>query len=270
MNILGVMQGRLIPDENGKIQSFPRINWRLEFPILKELGLNYLEWTLDHNELWKNPILTPKGLLEIRELGERNHVEIYSATADNLMQAPIHKLKTGLATTTQECIEFLALLDDAGIQVVVWPLVDSGNLDSKEEFEKFIELFEPISKSLEKKRIRIVFETDLTPEYSLKLIQEINSNSVGINLDIGNTASYGGKTSREFDILGSLIQHVHVKDRIFRGTTVPLGSGDVDWVDTAGSMKLNYKGIRILQTARKTDNIQAIREYLRFCEKVGL
>jgi sugar phosphate isomerase/epimerase len=89
-------------------------------------------------------------------------------------------------------------------------------------------------------------------------------------LDIGNTASYGGKTSREFDILGSLIQHVHVKDRIFRGTTVPLGSGDVDWVDTAGSMKLNYKGIRILQTARKTDNIQAIREYLRFCEKVGL
>ena len=270
MNNLGVMQGRLIPDENGKIQSFPKLNWRLEFPILKELGLNYLEWTLDHDELWKNPILTLKGLLEIRELSEQNHVEIYSATADNLMQAPIHKSNKGLATTTQECIEFLSLLNDAGVQVVVWPLVDSGNLASKEEFEKFIELFGLISTSLEKTKIRIAFETDLTPEYNSKLCQEINSSLVGINLDIGNTASYGNKTSREFIILGSLIKHVHVKDRIIRGPTVPLGSGDVDWADTTESMRLNYRGVRVLQAARKTNNIQAIQDYMRFCEKVGL
>jgi L-ribulose-5-phosphate 3-epimerase len=270
MKNLGLMQGRLIPDENGKIQSFPRSNWRLEFPILKELGINYLEWTLDFDELWKNPILNPNSLEEIRALCEFNQVKIHSATADNLMQAPIHKSYNLHTTSVQECIDFLAHLNDAGIRTVIWPLVDSGNLDSKEEFERFIELFEPISNFLKKVRIRIAFETDLPPEYNLRLITEIKCESVGINLDIGNTASYGGTTSREFEVLGSLIQHVHVKDRQFRGKTVPLGSGDVDWIDTMNALNSNYRGIRVLQTARKLDNIQAIREYLNFCEKVGL
>lgn len=270
MKFLGVMQGRLIPDENGRIQSFPKKNWRLEFPILKELGINFLEWTLDHDELWDNPILTQFGVSEVRQLCESYQVKVYSATADNLMQAPIHKSVHGLMTTIEDCIEFLALLDHAGIEIVVWPLVDSGNLNSREELEKFVELFQPISKSIETKNLRIVFETDLPPEYSLKLIRKINSESVGINLDIGNVASYGGTTSREFDILGNLIKHVHVKDRIFRGTTVPLGSGDVNWVETSEVIKFHYKGVGILQTARKQDDVQAIRDYLEFCKKVGL
>ena len=270
MNLLGVMQGRLIPDENGRIQSFPKKNWRFEFPILNELGINFLEWTLDHEGLWDNPILTQDGLSEVRELCEFHQVKVYSATADNLMQAPIHKSNNGLMTTINDCIEFLALLDRAGIEIMVWPLVDSGNLESREEFKKFVELFETISNSLETKNLRIAFETDLPPEYGLRLIREIGSKSVGINLDIGNTASYGGTTSREFEIMGNIIQHVHVKDRIFRGTTVPLGSGDVDWVETSNSMKLHYAGVRILQTARREDNVQAIRDYLEFCEKVGL
>lgn len=270
MNSLGVMQGRLIPDENGKIQSFPRKNWREEFPILKELGINFLEWTLDYDGLWENPILTEDGLLEIQELCESYRVKIYSATADNLMQAPIHKSNNGLTTTIEDCIEFLASLDRARIKIMVWPLVDSGNLESKEEFKEFIELFKPISKSLTTKNLKIVFETDLPPEYGLKLVKEIDSNSIGINLDIGNTASYGGTTSREFEILGKLIQHVHIKDRIFRGPTVPLGFGDVNWTETSASMKLHYTGVRVLQTARREDNIKAIKEYLTFCRKVGL
>jgi len=235
-----------------------------------ELGLNYLEWTFDHHELWNNPILTSEGLSEIREFCECYEVNVYSATADNLMQAPIHKRVNNQSTTIQECLEFLKLLNEAGIKVLVWPLVDSGNLNSKEEFVKFIETFHPITDLLEKIDLRIAFETDLPSQYNLKLINGINSNSVGINLDIGNTASYGIKTSQEFQDLGSLIQHVHVKDRIFRGTTVPLGSGDVDWVDTSVSMKCHYKGIRILQAARKTNDVEAIREYLEFCEKVGV
>ena len=140
MNFLGVMQGRLIPDENARIQSFPKKNWRLEFPILNELGINFLEWTLDHEGLWNNPILTKDGVSEIRELCESYQVKVISATADNLMQAPIHKSINGLKTTVSNCIEFLDMLDCAGIEIVVWPLVDSGNLKSREEFEKFVEL----------------------------------------------------------------------------------------------------------------------------------
>lgn len=270
MGRVGIMQGRLIPDENNRIQSFPRTNWRKEFPIMETIGLSLLEWTFDYENLWENPILTSNGFLEVKELSEQHKVQVLSATADNLMQAPIHKLNNNLSTSVEDCINFLGLLASTDIQIVVWPLVDGGNLNSKKEFDTFVEKFEPVARSIENMKIKVIFETDLPPEYNLRLIYGISSKSVGINLDIGNTASYGYKTSREFEVLGDWIQHVHIKDRTFRGGTVPLGSGDVDWIDTVQAIQSSYSGNLILQTARKPDHVHAIREYLDFCEKVGL
>ena len=42
---LGFMQGRLIKDENGTIQSFPSNNWKKEFLKANTLGLKNMEWT---------------------------------------------------------------------------------------------------------------------------------------------------------------------------------------------------------------------------------
>lgn len=270
MKNLGVMQGRLIPDENSRIQSFPRQNWRLEFSLLESLGFGYLEWTLDHNELWKNPLLTVSGLREIHELCDIHKIQVKSVTADNLMQAPIHKKNSSPSTSIEECINFIGLLEEANIEILVWPLVDSGSLSSNYEFEKFIELMDPIKKFLSDKKIMIAFETDLPPEYNSKLLSKIQSSNIGINYDIGNTASYGFSASREFEILGNSILHVHVKDRLFRGPTVPLGDGDVDWQQTVNAIKSHFKGILILQAARKPDELQTIKEYINFCERIGL
>ena len=65
---IGLMQGRLSPIYNGKIQSFPKYHWKQEFKKLKNLGLYFLEWTLDYKEIYKNPILTDEGIKKINNL----------------------------------------------------------------------------------------------------------------------------------------------------------------------------------------------------------
>jgi sugar phosphate isomerase/epimerase len=270
MNNLGVMQGRLIPDENKRIQSFPTIGWRKEFPLMNSLGLRFLEWTIDKNDIWDNPILTDNGVFEIQELCEINNVKVVSATADNLMQAPIHKKHEGQGTSTAECEDFLGKLDAAGIEILVWPLVDSGNLASKSEIETFQKKLSQILSHLETLKIKVAFETDLPAEYNLKLLTSFGSKSLGINLDIGNLASYGFSFLDEFTKLQEYVLHVHIKDRKFRDTTVPLGEGDVNWIEVAQTLKGNFFGIKVLQTARKSEPIRDIKEYIKFCEMMGI
>jgi len=270
MKNFGVMQGRLIPDENGRIQSFPKIGWRKEFPILNSLGIHLLEWTIDYNEMWNNPLLTDCGLVEIQQLCNEHQIQILSATADNLMQAPIHKTYEGKSTSTTECIDFIGKLDFAGIRILVWPLVDSGNLASRAEMEAFEGKLSDVLPFLEKTEVKIAFETDLPAEYNLRLLSNLNSKSLGINLDLGNLASYGFSISDDFAKLQEHIMHIHIKDRHFRGSTVPLGEGDVDWREVAQTLENRFNGMKILQTARKPDPVSAIKDYLKFCEMMSI
>ena len=60
MKRLGFMQGRLVPSENKKIQSFPWKNWRREFEISNKIGLNLIEWTIDRKNFFQNPYSSQK------------------------------------------------------------------------------------------------------------------------------------------------------------------------------------------------------------------
>ena len=63
---------------------------------------------------------------------------------------------------------------------------------------------------------------------------------------------------------GKRILNIHIKDRPYKGNTVPLGEGDVDFDNFFQLLKkYNYKGNLILQTARSKDNhhVELISDY---------
>ncbi len=60
-NRIGFMQGRLSPLVDGRIQAFPWTAWKDEFPIAAQNGLRLMEWTLDQDRLYENPLLTEQG-----------------------------------------------------------------------------------------------------------------------------------------------------------------------------------------------------------------
>jgi hexulose-6-phosphate isomerase len=51
------MQGRLSSIDGGKIQSFPWKNWQKEIEIASKNNIRMIEWTIDDDRLYENPLL---------------------------------------------------------------------------------------------------------------------------------------------------------------------------------------------------------------------
>jgi hypothetical protein len=66
--------------------------------------------------------------------------------------------------------------------------------------------------------------------------------------------------------------NVHIKDRVLSGSTVPLGTGSVQFKKIASILEeQKYSGNMILQAARDFDRseIEQIRDYITFCRSLG-
>ena len=157
-----------------------------------------------------------------------------------------------------------------GIKIIVIPLVDNGaieNINQEKELRDFL-----ISKNnlLNEYKIQIAFESDFSPNKLLKLIQSFPSKNFGINYDMGNSASLGYDPIKEINTYGNYIVNVHVKDRVKNGPTIPLGEGDVKFIEVFKMLsKYGYKGNFIIQGARdiNNDHIGILDSYKKFVYK---
>jgi len=252
---IGFMQGRLCPMVDGKIQAFPWQDWRTEFPAAQRLGAGLMEWTLDHDRLAENPLMTPSGRTEIRDLSSTYGVGVQSLTGDIFMQAPFWKATGTLRE--QRLLELDLVLDactDLGIRFVVVPLVDNGAMRDPEHEAAVIDAFTARADRLRRDHLVIAFECDYRPADLARFIGRLPADVCGINLDIGNSAALGYDTAEEIAAYGQRIVNVHIKDRVRGGTTVPLGTGNAD---IPGALRLlvssGYRGSYVLQTARAQD-----------------
>ena len=269
---LGFMQGRLSPIVNGMIQAFPAELWRDEYAKASQLKLPFMEWTLDFDNIDENPLLLDSGRTEILKLNEKFNLNISTLTGDYIMQKPFYKAVGheygALIELMKRVLKSASLI---GIKILVVPLVDNGRIETEEDKWALLEGIELLYPVLKKLNIKIAFESDYDPERLLQFIQLFDSNLIGINYDIGNSASLGYDWKNEIESYSQYIINVHVKDRKLNGTTVPLGSGAAD---IAGVIELleskKYSGLYIFQTAPAVDGddvgiMQIYKQYLLGC-----
>lgn len=249
---IGFMQGRLSPLVDGRIQAFPWAAWKDEFPLAEKIGLRLMEWTLDQDRLYENPLLDPDGQAEIQNLCRRHGIAIPSLTGDCFMQAPFWKADATQGKALKD--DFVAIANacaTVGISMIVVPLVDSGRLDTRVQEDALVEFLQAQSPFLAAKGLRVIFESDFAPEELARFIDRLAPGLFGINYDIGNSAALGFRPQEEFAAYGPRIVNVHVKDRVLGGTTVPLGTGNADFDSVFTALaKARYQGNFILQTAR--------------------
>jgi len=252
---IGFMQGRLCDRVDGKIQAFPWRDWESEFPAAQRLGLGLMEWTLDQDRLYENPLMTEAGRARIRELSARHGVRVLSLTGDCFMQAPFFKV-TG-ASRQALLADLRAILDASqavGITYVLIPLVDNGSIQTPEHEAALLEGLLPLRDRLVAAGMKIVFESDFPAQRLAQFMEQFPADAFGINYDIGNSASLGHDAVEEIGAFGARIRNVHIKDRVRNGTTVPLGTGDANFPAAFGALaRVRYAGNFILQTARAAD-----------------
>jgi len=250
---------------DGLIQAFPWTQWQEEFAAAQNLDLRLMEWTLDYDRLYDNPLMREEGRVEIRTLARRHALGIPSLTGDCFMQAPFWK--TDGAKREQLLGDFRAVVaacSALGIQFVVVPLVDNGRLENRYQEDGLIASLVEMQPYLVDQGVRIVFESDFAPADLVSLIDRLDPSMFGINYDIGNSAALGYDAEEEIACYGRRILNVHVKDRLLGGTTVPLGTGNADFEKVFTSLeKIAYCGNYILQTARASDGDHAgvLRHY---------
>jgi len=251
---IGFMQGRLSPIRKRRIQSFPWETWEKEFEIGSSLNFKLMEWTIDSENFVENPLLGEVDTGQIVKLSNSQNIEIHSVTCDYYMENPFGKSDDfQVLANLKKIIEAMQLVK---AHILVIPLVDNSSISKTDQsiISRFLELTECLAEH----EVKIAFESDFNPIQLAEFIDFFPEHLFGINYDIGNSASMGYNPKEEFEAYGARVINVHVKDRPFSGTTVPLGQGDADFVTVFRLLEqFKYQGNYILQTARAEDGSHA-------------
>ena len=246
---IGIMQGRLSNSINNTIQAFPEESWRNEFELSQKINLNSIEWIFDTYQ--KNPIMT-KEISEINNYISKYQVEVNSICADYFM---VNKLFNESEKEIKKNLEILKKLainsKKIGAKIIEIPLVDSSSLKNEENKKEFVTNLKKILPEINDLGLIVTLETDLGPNEFLNLLEMFEKNTVYANYDTGNSASLGYNINEEFEILKGRIKNIHLKDRMFNGTTVPFGLGNTDFDEFFKILKKSeYSGDLIIQGAR--------------------
>ena len=253
MNPIGIMQGRLSPPADGRIQSFPVESWREEFARGREAGLACIEWIYEAGTDVANPLRTDEGVREILELANQTGVGVRSICADYYMT---HCLIESSGKINDEVAQHLRwLIGRAGLlgaSYMVLPFVDSSSLKQPEEIDGLLSVLRSVLETAERNNVELHLETDLVPGQLVSILQSMSHPLVRANYDIGNSASLGHDPAEELTLIGQWLGSVHVKDRVLGGKTVPLGTGSADFATCFRLIKASeFSGTFILQAARE-------------------
>jgi L-ribulose-5-phosphate 3-epimerase len=261
---IGVMQGRLLPAIDGRIQAFPWDRWPEEFDTARAVGFDLIEFVFEGPEVDRHPLLTHEGRQRIRDRIAASGVAVDSICADYFMDHPLHRGDAADRVAALGVLE--RLIEGAaavGARLIEIPCVDRSSLDGSRDESELTAALAGLATEAEGAGVGILLETDLPPMRFRHLLERFDGR-VGANYDTGNSASLGYDPTGEVRLLGPWIRNVHVKDRVLGGTTVPLGSGDARFdAFFAALADVGYAGAFILQTARDPDDVGVARRYLQ-------
>ena len=269
---IGVMQGRLTPPKRRGIQFFPFEEWEEEFKKAAELGLDEIELIFDLERYEENPLWTDRGIWRINLLKERFGIIISHICADFFMRRPFFRVEEKIRRENIRILERLVFqAAKIGAKSIEIPLLDNSSLKTKEEEELLVCAIEECIWPAVGLGITISLETDLPPEQFRQLLERFSSHLVRAVYDSGNSSSLGYDPYEEVTVLWDYIRNVHVKDRIFGGSTVPLGTGSANFAKLfMGLKKINYQGGFTLQAARGEEGseVKIIQEQTVFLKKL--
>jgi hexulose-6-phosphate isomerase len=249
---IAVMQGRLVPPTDGRIQCFPRERWRDEFALAAAAGIDAIEWIYDLHGADVNPIAADDGVALVRALSTQSGVLVRSLCADYFMDKPLLRAEPQeIEQRTQTLVWLLARCATLGAGRVVLPFVDASRIDSDAELDHVVGILGRVLPVLEETGVELHLETSLSPHRFAQLLARLPHPMLKVNYDSGNSASLGYDPADEFAAYGARVGSVHIKDRVNGGGTVPLGSGDTNFRALFECLgELGYSGDFVLQVAR--------------------
>lgn len=268
MNAIGIMQGRLLPPLDGRVQSFPREGWEREFPLAAEIGFDSIELTIESASWGIHPVRTVAGRARLAGLSRAHGVRLAGLCCDSVME---HPLVTDNATMREQgqAIVF-DLIDNgaaAGLPMIELPMLGANSLAKAPApaLAAFESMLDGALTRAETAGIDILLETNLDGPSFAAFLARHRHPRLGVNYDTGNSTYFGYAPEDEIPAYASRIRNVHIKDCTRADYSVPLGRGETRFDDIFRHLgDAGYRGGFILQAARQADDVGAARAYFSF------
>lgn len=247
----GVIQGRLSKQTPQGYQAFPWDSWADEFNLAAQRRLSHIEWIIDLWRMDQNPIFEfPE---RVREISEASSIPIRSVCSDFLMQYSEFDSSEAIEPLTR----IIRTMPKLGATHLVVPFVDQTSLLRKRIPRGTVKDFlQEATHLAEIEGIQICIESDLPPNEFTDFVLDFESEAIGINYDIGNSAAMGYNWRQEFEKYWNLVNLIHVKDRIRGGASVRLGDGDAEIIEILNFVKeMNFAGPISIQAFRDFEGI---------------
>ena len=279
--MVGIIQGRLSPPLHNKIQAFPIGTWDKEFYIAKECGFDGMELVIDSYKWEENPIWSDAGCERINEISQKSGIEIISVD-------PLYLTERGLISNNSEiCEERLNFMEKIipnckklDMKYILMPIVIHPDIEiitklkSKENRPFLLDFLRQSLEIAEDFGLKLALETALNAQEIIDLIEDLNSSSIVVCYDTGNSAYFGHDILTDVEKLSEFLVEVHIKDHkntdddgvpINYYNSVEVGTGDVDFPSVFETLKkINFNGSYILQMARGDDHIKVAKSTLEF------
>lgn len=263
---IGIMQGRLSPKIDGKIQAFPVENWKSEFQLARQIGFSSIEWIVE-KPLELNPLLNEVGINDIKKIIEKTGIKVEFICADIFMQEPIKNEKLILDKSRDLILRIIENGYKIGAKYIEIPFVDNSSIRNIDT-HYLLSFFNSFEEELANKDMFINLETDLNHLEFKSLLSKLNFR-IGANYDIGNSASLGYDFENEIDSYGERINNVHIKDRKLGGSTVEFGTGNADIEKVLSKLsQINYQEGIIIQGARGENDYEVAKKQYEFTNKI--
>ncbi len=261
-----MMQGRLLPKVGGRIQTFPGPRWKEEFFLLRELGYDAIELTIEMQSWDDNPIRSREGRQQIAAAAQDNAIFVAGLCADTAMERPIVSPDREMRDEGEATL--IALLEDCadlGLPMLEVPLMGDSSLNIDGARARFDDVMERVLPRAQRLGVPIILECDLPPRLLAKMMNDYDDRFLGINYDMGNSTWFGYDPDGELPLYARHVRNVHVKDCNVTEYSLPLGMGKTRFGEVFAQLNAaRYSGDFILQAARQPDDVGAARAYLAF------
>ncbi len=263
---LGIIQGRLSPYDPNCFQRYPEECWQEEFVEASKLGFQFIEWLLVTRNWENNLIWTAEGRSKILIVSKNTGVYVKTLCADYFMDYPFFRESE---KERRKSIKVLSKLIDCcqklEVTTILLPVLEKSAIRSEEEKALLINSLKEVAPLAEKSGVTIGLEMELDSSEYLQIIDNIGSNFIKIYYDTGNLGARGNNTLRDLVKLKDHIAGIHLKDRLLKGKTVPLGKGNANLNDFLKELaKMNFDKPVILQPYFDEDYLYWAEENLNF------
>lgn len=229
---MGTIQGRLLKPKDGAIQEFPD-DWKDEFILLDQIGLNHVEWIVTAKSFANNPIFSE----------DCKDYKISSLCADNIVDSRFNTLEF-----LRENLDPICLAAQKNkIGWITVPLLEESDITDSTIRKKFMDIIVDFANKYPE--LNFSFEAETHWDNILELVSL--KDNFWITYDTGNITSQGFNHKEYLTKVIEKISNVHIKDRTYQGQTVRPLTGDTDFIVIFNTLRdLEYNGLYTLQTAR--------------------